>query len=124
MFHKLLRNKIYEQAPVYKAVVSGNLEGVCYEKYDDDVWGCIYLAWDLGYQDVMGQLVELWKEEQRRTGWDSGSIRELIQFNEHLGKKNENQQLRHRLPQMTLVRKESTTFDKASVYHKTLWPQY
>lgn len=58
---------------------------------ENSLLDCIYLCQEMGYRDVMGELVEEWKKDV--AGWDKSNRDMLIRFNTFLGRNKENEGL-------------------------------
>lgn len=61
---------------------------------NNDLLDCVYLSRELEYKDVMGCLVEEWKEGMGDlAGWNSSDRHTLIKFNTFLEREQENEEL-------------------------------
>ncbi len=60
----------------------------------NDLLDCIYLCRELEYRDVMGALVDEWKDRARReANWKTSGRSMLTGFNTYLGREAENEEL-------------------------------
>lgn len=57
--------------------------------YSNDLLDCIYLAWEMEYKDIMGELVDEWKKSIKE--WDNSNRKDLIRFNSFLNRESENE---------------------------------
>lgn len=87
-------------ADLLKQAKNANFDCVCgYDPNDtvdsslenSDLLDCIYLCQEMKYKDIMGELLDEWKEEIAE--WDDSSRRTLISFNTFLGRDGENELL-------------------------------
>ena len=75
---------------------------------------CIYLCREMEYRDVMGSLVDEWKENI--TEWSDSNRRALIDFNTFLGRDAENERLYQEQLAEILSAEKSSTRDIISGY--------
>lgn len=77
----------------------------------NDLLDCIYLCMEMDYKDVMGKLVDEWKDSTRR---------ELMEFQTFLGRDAENEKLFQEQLTETLSAKNSRTEDIISAYKELI----
>lgn len=81
-----------------------------------DLMDCIFLAQDLDYKDVMGVLVDRWKESI--TEWTDGNKTTLIRFNSFLDREKENELIYKELLAKAVV--SDKNFNIVSAYNKVI----
>ncbi len=92
-------------------------EAVDDEFENNDLLDCIYLCRELQYRDVMGILVDEWKEDGKgRADWKLSNRSRLIWFNTYLGREAENEGLYQEQLAETITAGKSGTKEIISAY--------
>ena len=95
-------------------------EGQMEEDFEaNSLLDCIYLCREMEYRDVMGSLVDEWKEDT--TEWSDSSRRALIDFNTFLGRNAENERLYQEQLKELLSVGNSSARDIISGYKNLIW---
>lgn len=114
----------HKYADLFQRAKNANFDCACgYDPenatVDDHFWNNslldgIYLAQEMGYKDVMGDLVDEWKGEVAE--WTGDNRRTLINFNIFLGREEENEKLYHEQLAEALSQREGKEGDVIAGY--------
>lgn len=89
---------------------------------NNDLLDCIYLCRELEYKDVMGSLVDEWKEDgEGRADWKLSNRSRLIEFNTYLGREAENESLYQEQFAETVTAGKSGTKEIISAYRDMIF---